>query len=251
MPTDYSLLPTAGNPISFSQLAVQWGGSLANITLGDYYSLDFSIDSGGGIYSGVPWILPNTAIPSAGALSLSDFLGRGTRFSDQTSMGDTVWGVDDIEFVAGFDGVYLTGYTDYGSGTGTSDFGTPVDTTLDGLDISSDATNTSAGVIISTDGPDQPYFYFFVAPASHALAGSGSGQIEGTPFTEDWYAFQLKRTAGGTNTTEYYLAEDATAMAGSDNLYGWYWDVNDGVTTSDIVDGDSYRLRKIEAGGLL
>ena len=122
MPTDYSLLPSSGQPISLSQLAVQWCGSLSNINLGDYYSLGFTIDSGDGIYSGVPWIVPNTGIPSVGALSLSDFQGVGGRFSDQTGMTDTVWGVDDIEFVAEFDGGFLTGYTDYGSGVGTSDF---------------------------------------------------------------------------------------------------------------------------------
>jgi len=242
MPTDYTLLQSSG-AISFSDLDTQYGDTTP-VVFSDYYRT--TANTGGGSNSGVSNIPPNTGVPTSGAISLSDFYGTGSRFYDQTTITDTAWGDNDIEFIAATSST-LTGYTDYGSATGGTSFGTPTDTILSVVDISSDATTTSGGIMIATDGPDAPYFYFYVS-TGHVDAGTASSQIEGFGWTNEWYSLHLERIAGGTATDVYYDASDASALNGGSNLWGWFWDTNDGVTTSDIVSGDTYRVRKHEAG---
>jgi hypothetical protein len=243
VPTNYTLLQSSG-VIKLSELDTEYGDTTP-IIFSDYYRT--TANTGGGTNSGVSNIPPNTGVPTSGSpISLSDFYGTGSRYNDQTSITDTSWGTDDIEFLAATSST-LTGYTVYGSATGGTSFGTPSDTTLEGLNITSDATTTSGGIMIATDGPDAPYFYFYVT-TGHADAGTGAGQIEGSTWTTPWYALHLERIAGGIATDVYYNASDSTALNGGSNLWGWYWDTNDGVLTSDIVSGDTYRVRKHEAG---
>lgn len=245
MPTDYTLLQITGT-ISFSDLDTQYGDTTP-VVFSDYYRT--TANTGGGSNSGVSTISPNTGVPTSGAISLSDFYGTGSRFYDQTTITDTAWGDNDIEFTAGFDtGGTLKGYTDYGSATGGTDFGTPTDTILSVVDISSDATTTSGGIMIATDGPDAPYFYFYVT-TGHVDAGTGSSQIEGFGWTNEWYALLLERIAGSGGEPEaYFNASQANALNGSSDLWGWFWDTNDGVLQSSISVGNTYRVRKLEAG---
>ena len=247
MPTDYTLLQITGT-ISFSDLDTQCNStSVTPIVFSDYYRTTANSSSGGA--SGINNINPNTGVPTSGVMSLSDFYGAGSRFYDQDSITDLFWGTNDIEFTAGFDtGGTLKGYTDYGSSTGGTDFGTPTDTTLSIVNIASDAATTSGGIMIATDGPDAPYFYFYVS-TGHADAGTSSGQIQGSGWTVEWYALLLERIAGSGGESEaYFNASQASALNGTDDLWGWFWDTNDGVLQSSISVGNTYRVRKLEAG---
>ena len=199
------------------------------------------------------------ATPTGTVISLSSFRGTGVRFVDQSNIQDTNYKDDWVGFLAdtSSDG-FLTGYSSFGVATGGIDFGTPVSKGTMGIDTSTfleplrvklgaTQSSNSGGMYLSTDGPDQPYFYMVVTGLH-----PDKDDIISSTFKNTWYALALREytsETSGYQRTIYYKYEDAVELngAGSPAFYGWYWD-KDVVSSSDIAATKYYYAYLVQAG---
>ncbi len=258
-----TVFPLTG-PISIGSIKTKYGSTTTPVAMNEIYKVS---TTGGnpkspGVQSaGICDFTTNDTIPTSGQVSLSNFRGTGVRFVDQSNIQDTDYKDDWIGFRASQSGD-LTGYADYGSGTGGSDFGTRISKGAFGADTStwlapvrvevkSTASNNSGGIFRSDDGPDAPYVYVYVSPSSHP----DSTDIVSTTFKNTWYALALREYLAETSSyqkTIYYKFEDAVEMngVGSPALYGWYWDnsVVQGGVLGDIRALRYYYAYLVQAG---
>lgn len=255
-----TVFPLTG-PISIGSIKTKYGSTNTPVQMNELRRVS---TTGGnpkspGVQSaGISDFISNDTIPASGQVSLSNFRGTGVRFVDQSNIQDTDYKDDWIGFRAATSGD-LVGYATFGSGTGSSDFGTPIAKSFDTstwlaplrIEVKTTASNNSGGIFLSNAGPDAPYVYVYVSPASHP----DSAEIISTTFKNTWYALALRQYSsetGGYEKTVYYKFEDAVEMdgLGSPAFYGWYWDnsVVTGGILGDIRASRYYYAYLVQAG---
>lgn len=258
-----TFLPSTG-PVSASDIKTQYGSSATPVNLNEFYRVDTtSIPQSTATTAGTCDLNPQDLfglffIPSSGEISLGDFRGTGARFVDQSDIQDVFYKRDFLAFDAAVKPGDATtiGCVGFGVSTGGTSYGTPVQNSLNGqymtfknpeqIRLTATNFNNSGGIFYTDTGPDAPYIYMFVSPASHP----DSSQIISSTFQQTWNGLCLREynTSDVYQNDRIYLRQsDAVEMNNADDLYGWYWD-NTSVNSSDIEAGKRYYGYLAQAG---